>query len=130
MNIILPIIGGIGIGLMFGVFTNGKSNIGITSKPIHGDVYIPNKPICKTVCAPKKPVHKKSVYGNVGTIGSIYIIKPGGVFNINGKNVVVCPEHIELLDGKWIPDGRNWKSIFQSKEWVKEDGRWKYVGNY
>jgi len=127
MDLFLPIIGGtIFVGLMFGVFKKDNYN---------HNKYITND--CGIIGSRELIGNSGSVgdvgdvgRGKRGSVGTVMLVKPGGVFQKDGKEYIIYPEYIKLRDGKWIPDGRNWKNIYHDNEWKHDGNSWKYIGKY
>ena len=136
MESLLPIVGaGIFIGLIFDVFRRQEpyifgeigetgisppkiiGNTGISPSKIIGETGIsPPKIIGETGISPPKiigntGISPPKIIGNTGVIGTREIINPGGVYYKDGKPFIVYPTYTPLYDGKWIPDGRNFKHI-------------------
>jgi hypothetical protein len=47
--------------------------------------------------------------GKDGLAGTYYMVKTGRRSEDDSKPIY--PEYVEVRDGKWVPDGRNWKRI-------------------
>jgi len=132
MDLFLPILGGtIFVGLMFGVFKKDGYN---HNKYIIGD---------REIISSRELIGSRGIVGDVGRgsigdigrgnrgiIGTVMLVKPGGIFQKDGKEYIIYPEYIELRDGKWIPDGRNWENIYHDNEWKHDGNSWKYIGKY
>ena len=112
MNSILPIMAGaIFVGSIFDLFNN-QNNIrrsDITCKTGRSDITCKTGKSDITGKTGRSDITGKT--GRSGTTGTRYIIKQGSVIEKDGQIYIKYPEYIELRDGKWIPDGRNWKHI-------------------
>jgi hypothetical protein len=111
MDLILLITAGtFFVGLLFDAFKKDAKNDRIVD--VRGKIGVPgNLDVC-------------------GKIGDQMLVKPGGVFEKDGRPYIVYPEFIILENGKWISDGRNYKLISKDKDWEKDGNSWKYVGKY